>query len=220
MSEQHLIVFDFDGTLADTWRDIAAALNTTLEEEGIAEVGGPAIRHAIGEGVLPLLEKVAPELASDPGRLDALYTRFRDHYDRCCLATTALYEGMEECLDRLGRFELAVVSNKPTRFLEPMLREMGIAERFSAIIAGDTLTVRKPDPDVWNHLLELLRPPYGQSFMVGDSAVDIETGRGAGAITIGCAWGLRGEAELRGAGAHHMVQHPMEIADLVLDTGS
>ncbi len=211
-----LVAFDFDGTLADTWRDIATALRVTLEEEGLPLPSGPDVRFAIGEGVVPLLMRVRPEIARDEERLHALYMRFRDHYDQVCLETTTLYEGMMACLDRLRDATLVVASNKPERFLLPMLDGLGIADRFATVIAGDSLDVRKPDPAVWSTLETRTPGAHGARYMIGDSAVDVATGIGVGATTIGCAWGLRGVRELREAGAHHIVDHPSEIADLVL----
>lgn len=212
-----LVVFDFDGTLADTWRDIASALNRTLEAEGLPGVEGPAVRFAIGEGVLPLLRRTVPQLAEDPVRLEDLYMRFRDQYESCCLATTELYAGIENCLARFAELDLAIISNKPDRFLQPMVRGLGLASRFPVVIGGDTLSVQKPDPQVWHHLRERLAGPHSAAWMVGDSAIDVATGRAAGARTIGCAWGLRGEAELREAGVDHIVRDPDEIPDLVLE---
>lgn len=215
-SRKPFVAFDFDGTLADTWRDIATALRVTLEEEGLPVPSGPDVRFAIGEGVVPLLQRIRPELLADDERLHALYMRFRDHYDHVCLQTTTLYEGMAGCLDRLGATTLVVASNKPERFLLPMLQGLGIAHRFDAVIAGDSLEVRKPDPAVWSTLENRAPGDHGQRWMIGDSAIDVATGIGVGATTIGCAWGLRGARELRDAGAHHIVDHPSEIADLVL----
>jgi len=212
-----LVVFDFDGTLADTWRDIASALNRTLEQEGLAPVGGPAVRFAIGEGVVPLLRRTVPRLADDPERLHEVYMRFRDEYEGCCLETTELYLGMEGCLARFASADLAILSNKPDRFLQPMVRRLGLATHFSVVIGGDTFTIQKPDPGVWGHVRERLAGPHSTTWMIGDSAVDIATGHAAGAQTIGCAWGLRGEAELRGAGADHVVHDPAEIPDLILE---
>lgn len=211
------VAFDFDGTLADTWRDIATAVNHTLEEQGLPAADGPEIRFAIGEGVLPLLQRIRPHLVAQPDQLNALYMRFRSHYERVCLETTALYDGMDACLDRLSHATLVVASNKPARFLVPMLAALGIENRFAAVIAGDSLEVRKPDPAVWAILERRAPGDHGTRWMIGDSAVDVETGAGAGAKTIGCAWGLRGAAELRGAGADHIVEHPREIADLILE---
>ena len=218
MTDAHpFVAFDFDGTLADTWRDIATAINHTLAEKGLPAAEGAEVRVASGEGVLPLLQRVRPELAVDAAQLNAVYMRFRDHYERVCMDTTALYEGIEACLDRLVDATLVVASNKPARFLLPMLDALGIHERFAAVIAGDTLEVRKPDPEVWAVLEQRAPGAHGARWMIGDSAVDVATGAGVGAKTIGCAWGLRGREELQGAGADHIVEHPREIAELILE---
>ncbi len=215
-SSRPFVAFDFDGTLADTWRDIATALNHTLVEEGLPAAEGPEIRFAIGQGVLPLLRRIRPDLAEDEARLHALYMRFRDHYDEVCLETTALYDGIETCLEHLSDATLVVASNKPGRFLHPMLDALGIVGRFATVIAGDSLQVSKPDPAVWAELEQRAPGDHGVRWMIGDSAVDVATGIAAGARTIGCAWGLRGRDELRDAGADHIVEHPGEIAELIL----
>jgi phosphoglycolate phosphatase len=151
-----------------------------------------------------------------PERLESHYERFRAHYDRCCLDTTELYPGMPECLDALSGETLAVLSNKPVRFLHRIIDGLGLKSVFGAVLGGDTLSIRKPDPAVLVHVLERLGSRSAEVWMVGDSAVDVETGLAAGARTIGCGWGLRGRDELRAAGAEFLLEHPREIAPIVL----
>ncbi|MGH7289600.1 MAG: HAD family hydrolase [Myxococcota bacterium] len=211
-----VVVFDFDGTLADTWRDLASALNRTLADAGLGPVEGPQVQAWIGDGALKLLANALPEAERAPERLEAHYERFRAHYDRCCLDTTELYPGMAECLDALAEERLAVLSNKPARFLDRIIEGLGLKSVFGAILGGDTLSIRKPDPAVLTHVLERLGAPPSEVWMVGDSAIDVETGRAAGARTIGCGWGLRGREELRAAGCEFLLEHPREIAPTVL----
>jgi len=214
-----LVTFDFDGTLADTWRDIANALNRTLESEGLGVVEGPEVRFWIGDGARKLLERAVPEEYRNVERLDALYADFSVRYERNCLETTELYPGVAECLDRLARqpgIELAVLSNKPGRFLDPIVEGLGLKGRFRLVLGGDALAIRKPDPGVLHHVVERLGLTGVELWMVGDSAVDVETGRAAGARTVGCAWGLRGRDELREAGSDFLVEHASEIPDLIL----
>ena len=213
-----LVVFDFDGTLADTWRDIATALNQTLAEAELPPVEGPDVRFWIGDGAMKLLERAVPEPQREPDRLAALFERFREHYDRCLLDTTEPYRGIVECLDALAGSELAVASNKPTRFLTRAIAGLGLKGYFRVVVGGDTLDVHKPDPRVLAHVVGHLEAPPEQIWMVGDSAIDIETGRGSDARTIGCAWGLRGRDELRRARPDHLVESPREIPALVLAT--
>jgi phosphoglycolate phosphatase len=212
-----LVVFDFDGTLADTWRDLASALNETLADSGLAPVSGPDVKAWIGDGALKLLSRALPPDERVGARLELHFERFRGHYERGCLDTTELYPGIEPCLDALcGEAALAVLSNKPSRFLDRIVEGLDLGKRFFAIVGGDTLGVTKPDPDALRLLAARLESPPREIWMVGDSAVDIATGRAAGARTIGCAWGLRGVDELRAAGADQLVEHPGEIPALVL----
>lgn len=210
-----VVMFDFDGTLADTWRDIATALNRTLDEAGLAQVTGPEVRFWIGEGALKLLERAIPEERRETAYVNELYETFRTHYDRCCLDTTETYAGMVECLDALGDATLAVVSNKPARFLERVIDGLGLKHYFRVVLAGDTLGQQKPNPAVVHHVLARIDGQPGSIWMVGDSAIDVETGKSAGAHTVGCSWGLRGRDELREAGVDHLVDTPREIPPLV-----
>ncbi|MCU0668912.1 MAG: HAD-IA family hydrolase [Myxococcota bacterium] len=212
-----LVVFDFDGTLADTWRDLAAALNRTLAEDGLPTFDGPEVKRWVGHGVLPLLARAVPD--AEPTRLERLRTRFFAHYEAGCLATTRLYDGIEACLAACAGADLAIASNKPATFLVPMVERLGIARHFAAVLGGDSLPVRKPDPRVIEAVAARVRSSrrrlHETIWMVGDSAVDIETGRAAGARTIGCAWGLRGRDELREAACEFLIEDPREIPALL-----
>ena len=107
---------------------------------------------------------------------------------------------MAQCLEALSGETLAVLSNKPVRFLHRIIDGLGLKSVFGAVLGGDTLSIRKPDPAVLVHVLERLGSRDAEVWMVGDSAIDVETGRAAGARTIGCGWGLRGREELRRGG--------------------
>ena len=93
-----LVIFDFDGTLADTWRDLATALNQTLREAGFAEASGPQVREWIGEGLARLLERASPAGVRPAERFEAMRAHLSHHYERCCLDTTTLYPGVAELL--------------------------------------------------------------------------------------------------------------------------
>jgi phosphoglycolate phosphatase len=211
-----VVVFDFDGTLADTWRDLATALNRTLADAGLPPVEGPQVRAWIGDGALKLLANALPPEERLPERLEPHYERFRSYYDACCLETTELYPGIAECLAALSHERLAVLSNKPARFLDRIIDGLGIKGQFGAVLGGDTLPMRKPDPALITGVIERLGVRPSEVWMIGDSGVDVETGKHAGARTIGCGWGLRGRAELRSAGVEFLLEHPREIAPLIL----
>ena len=210
-----VVVFDFDGTLADTWRDLATALNHTLKDAGLEPVDGPDVRFWIGDGALKLLQRAVPEARRSQDLLDELYARFRVHYERCCLDTTDMYPGVLECLDRLAHAELAVLSNKPALFLDRVVEGLGLKPYFRIVLGGDSTPKPKPDPVAMQHLLDRLGYEPGHLWMVGDSAVDIHTGKHSGAKTIGCTWGLRGREELRAAQPDHLIDSASEIPALV-----
>jgi phosphoglycolate phosphatase len=210
-----LILFDFDGTLADTWRDIATALNRALADAGLPPVAPEAVREWIGEGLRRLIERAVPDAERAAARVDSLAVAFGEYYAHCALDTTALYPGVADCLSALQGDALAILSNKPTRFLHAMAEGLGIGRHFTAIVGGDALAVRKPDPAVVAHVVARSGVRPAAVWMIGDSAVDVATGRAAGARTIGCTWGFRSRAELARAGADAIVGDPREIPPLV-----
>jgi len=213
-----LIIFDFDGTLADTWRDIATALNRTLRAAHRPTASDADTRRWIGEGLERLLVHAVPDAAASPERLATLVSDFRTHYAQCCNDTTVLYPGIADCLDALSGERLAILSNKPTRFVIAIAEQLGIAGRFAAIVGGDAVPVKKPDPRTVHHVVERVGMLPDEIWMVGDSAIDVATGRAAGARTIGCTWGLRPVDELRAAGADAIVDAPGEIAAAIAGT--
>ena len=220
MADRPLLVFDFDGTLADTWRDLATALNRTLRDEGLETVDGPQVKFWVGHGVRPLLARAVP--GASAARLEELFARFSAHYERGCLDTTRLYDGIPECLAACADAVLAVASNKPEQFLLPMVERLGIAGHFRTVLGGDSLAARKPDPAVLREVAIRAGATAAarEIWMIGDSAVDVATGRAAGVRTIGCAWGLRGREELLEAGCERVIDDPREIPGLIRDLAS
>ncbi len=213
---QRLIVFDFDGTLADTWRDLATAVNETLADAGLPGIEGPEVKAWIGEGALKLLTRALPPSEAVRGRIEAHMERFRGHYERCCLETSDLYPGVERCLDELAGESLAVLSNKPQHYLDRIVSGLDLGKRFVSVLGGDSLPAPKPDPAGLERLRAGLDRAPCEVWMIGDSAIDVHTGRNAGARTIGCTWGLRSAAELREAGAGVLVDRPDQIPALIL----
>lgn len=208
-----LIIFDFDGTLADTWRDIATGLNRTLAEAGLPTAEPTDVRAWVGHGVRRLIARAID--SDDAGRIEPLYLRFRAHYAECCLDTTTLYDGVPAVLDALAPgHALAILSNKPQTFLDRIADGLGIVPLFAAIVGGDALPVSKPDPATIAHVVACVGGASAV-WMVGDSAVDVEAGRAFGARTVGCSWGLRPREELVTAGADSIIDHAGELVRVI-----
>ena len=175
-----LIVFDLDGTLIDSRRDLADAANALIVEHGGQPLQVEAITAMVGEGALLLVRRALAAAGVTPD-LHAALDRFLELYDERLLVHTRLYDGTREALEVLAaRGPLAILTNKPQRPTERILDGLGIAPFFRWVIGGDTPHGRKPDPAGLTHLMSLAGAGSGDSTMVGDSAIDLRTARAAG----------------------------------------
>ncbi len=195
-----LIVFDLDGTLVDSRRDLADSTNDVLESYGAAPLSMDAVTAMVGEGAKVLVERALRSAGLDPAEPDAL-RRFRDFYDRRLLNHTRPYDGIPEVVASLGRdgHTLAVLTNKPQAPSERLLAALDLAPHFRHVVGGDTALPRKPDPA---GLLDLMRREGAApdaTWLVGDSMIDVETARRAGVHLCVALYGFgqaRGELRL------------------------
>ena len=198
-----IVVFDLDGTLADTAPDLTAALNHALTVMGRAAVSEASVRTMVGHGARALLQK---GLAATGAVSDALveegFPIFLDYYAAHIADGSRPFPGLERALDALAArgVKLAVCTNKLESLSYALIGALGWEERFIALVGGDTLSVRKPDPAP---LLETIaRAGGGRAAFVGDSITDTDTARNAGLPCVAVSFGFsdRPAAEL-GAGA-------------------
>lgn len=169
-----VIVFDLDGTLVDSAPDIQAAVNTVLADDGLPPLPVDRIRAFIGNGMRVLLAKslAAHGLPAEGDMLDRALDRFAPVY-AASVTRTRPYPGVPEALDILAaRHPLALCTNKPMAATRSLLAHLGLAARFAAIVAGDSLTARKPDPAPLLQAVALAGG--GRALYVGDSEVDAE----------------------------------------------
>jgi phosphoglycolate phosphatase len=174
------IVFDLDGTLVDSHRDIANAANALVEELGGERLPDPAIVAMVGEGAAVLVRRALAAAGIDPAPPGAL-DRFLTLYDARLVEHTRPYEGTVDVLTRLrDRMPVAVLTNKPQRPTERILDELELRSFFGEVIGGDTPLGRKPDPTGLLHLAQSVGVPTERTLMIGDSPVDLQTARNAG----------------------------------------
>lgn len=175
-----LVVFDLDGTLVDSKRDLADAANALLEELGAAPLSEDRIAAMLGEGAALLVRRALTAAGLDPEIPHAL-ARFLELYDDRLLRHTALYAGMSEALTELAaRLPLAVLTNKPAPATEKILSGLGVRSLFAHVVGGDTPFGRKPDPSGLHHIIYSAGVSKASTLLVGDSPVDRETARRAG----------------------------------------
>ncbi len=188
-----LLVFDLDGTLADTAPDLLATLGEVLPRHGFRSGIDADFREGIGHGARSLIEYALAQqgITVDAAKLDRIFADFLDYYEANICVKTRLFPGTIALLDRFAQsgWAFAVCTNKPIRMSELLLERLGIAERFAAIRGGDSFPYKKPNPA---HLLDTIAAAAGareQSVMVGDSRTDLDTARGADVPFIGVTFG-------------------------------
>lgn len=183
------VLFDLDGTLADSAPDLVAALATLCVEIGHSAPDPVAVSRVVSAGGRAILRCGLPEFAE--ARIEQLLPRYLDLYAERGNVSTALYAGIESILGDLDAQGIVwgVVTNKVGWLAAPMMDHLGLGARCGALVAGDTLPKRKPDPDPVLHACALLKVDPEKTLFVGDDLRDIEAGRAAGAVTVAAAWG-------------------------------
>jgi phosphoglycolate phosphatase len=213
--EFRAVLFDLDGTLADTLADLANATNHALAARGCPTHPLAAYRYFVGDGAHNLCLRVLPadrqHLADDVLRL------MRTHYEAHCFDETRLYPGIPELVAALhGRgLKLVVLSNKPDAFTKRMIEHYFRPSPFD-IVRGQTANVPlKPDPTAARQIAAELGIPPAQWLYLGDTNTDMRTAHNAGMCAVGVLWGFRERAELVESGAEHLVATPEDVLQLL-----
>lgn len=198
------VVFDLDGTLADTAADLIAAANACFAARGLGRLLDPAADAGIAfHGGRAMLRAGYGRMGADtllpPGAEDEDFPRLLEFYADCIADSTRLYDGVEEALEQLRTegYLLSVCTNKPEALAEALLRQLGVRDRFAALIGADTLPVRKPDPRPYRAAVEGAGGQVASSFLVGDTETDRKTATAAGVPVALVAFGPEGEAIAR-----------------------
>jgi phosphoglycolate phosphatase len=200
-----LFVFDLDGTLIDSAQDLCNSVNAALSQYGRGPLSDPAIASFVGNGA-PMLMRRSLALADDihPAQVDETlladaYAFFLKFYREHKLDFTYAYDGVLEALAALRDLHdtqggpprtMAVLTNKPVRPARGICEGLGMADYFLHIYGGDSFAVKKPDPLGLRTLMREASVTPDETVMIGDSKVDVETARNAGAWAIGCAFGF------------------------------
>jgi phosphoglycolate phosphatase len=205
-----LIVYDFDGTLVDTLFDIADAVNLSLNELGLRTLSRETIRKYVGKGVERLMFQSINGYADLPRAVEL----FRKHYSENLMNHTRFYPSGREILDHFRDKKQAICSNKPKDFVRRILQSLESLDPFDAILGGDSVKSKKPDPEGMLHLLDRFQCAPEMAVLVGDSPVDIETGKRAGVYTCVVNYGLGDPKEIASVGPDCSIDHLSELKDL------
>lgn len=207
------LFFDLDGTLLDTAPDLAAALNQVLVNHGRAALPLKQVRPAVAEGTRGILKQGFPVDEHDV-EFAALRQEYLETYARLMTKETQLFDGMETVLDYLDNNGLpwGVVTNKPGWLAKPLLEHFKLDQRYTCLVAGDTLQTRKPDPAPLYHACNLTDADPKQSLYIGDTQSDVQAARSAGMYVIVAKYGyIRADYQPQLWYADGLIDTPIEI---------
>ena len=212
MQKISLFVYDFDGTLVDTFADIANSVNLALAEMNIQSLSRETIRRNIGSGVVNLMSRSLEGSGCDDVEMAVSF--FQKHYNNHLLDQTKLYPNGREVVEHFSKKKNAILSNKPISFVEKILTELNFLSPFDAVLGGDSLSERKPNPMGLQLLMKNLNCHVKEVLMIGDSAIDIETGKHAGVITCGVTYGLGDLSSLRDSKPDYLIDNLSSLKSL------
>ena len=212
-----LLIFDLDGTIADTLPSITRAINLAAEKFGYSQRTYDEVRRAIGNGARLLVKRLMPEAeAVNEARVDEFLACYESMYDITYPEADKCYDGMSDTVEELHRrgYMIAVLSNKQDKYVKPIARQLIPAHILSLAEGQRNDRPKKPDPTVPLGMVAELCADIEESAFVGDSEVDIQTAKNMGAIAVGCDWGYRPREVLIESGADFIVSKPQDLLEI------
>ena len=211
-----LLIFDLDGTLADTIESIREGLNMTLQKYGFPERSYTDVKRDIGNGARNLVRLSMPEeRRHNDDLVDRILADYDASYGSVYLHCDCCYEGITDALKVLKDrgYVMAVLSNKQDPYVKGLVDAL-VPKGIMSVIMGQTALPKKPDPTVPLMIAEQLGFEPKRVAFIGDSDVDIFTGKNAGMLAVGCSWGYRDLDALEKAGADIIINSPTELIDV------
>lgn len=215
MPAPRAVLFDLDGTLADTAPDLAAAVNWLRTERGLDPTPYEVLRPTASAGARGMIGAAFGLAPGDEG-YEELRLAWFDRYQSAMAAHTTLFDGIPELLAGISDAGMAwgIVTNKPARFTDPLVPQIALAHA-GCIVSGDTTGFAKPHPAPLLEGARRLGIAPEQCWYVGDDLRDIEAGRAAGMVTIACTWGYCGAIEPSTWGADYLLETPAQLLALL-----
>ncbi len=192
-----VVLFDLDGTLVDTIKDIASALNVALTSVGLPARSVDEVKSFVGEGASKLVEKVLGE--EKKFLREEVKRRFLEAYSEHPVVESVVYPGVRETLGRLGAFDKAIISNKWEYLSREILGTFDLLGYFNLIVGSESTADRKPSAVPVIYALSRLRAAPREAVMVGDSIYDVQAGSAAGVATVAVTYGYQDRHLLSGA---------------------
>jgi 2-phosphoglycolate phosphatase len=215
LKKPRAILFDLDGTLADTAPDLAEAVNALRTERGLEPTPYELLRPVASAGARGLIG-AAFGIKPDETGYEALRVSFLNRYESGLVVKSTLFDGIPDLLAQLEAqgFSWGIVTNKASRFTDPLVPQIGLGHA-GCIISGDTTAHTKPHPAPLFEAASRLQLPAQDCWYVGDDLRDIQAGRAAGMQTVAAAWGYCGHVEPESWEADALLHTPLQLLDLI-----
>jgi phosphoglycolate phosphatase len=218
-----LVIFDLDGTLIDSRLDLVHSVNAALRHIGRTELPDDVIASYVGDGAPVLIQRALGTEVVDEALVRKGLEFFLKYYREHKLDHTTVYPGVADALAAIqnaaspsrngGPRKLAVLSNKPVVPSKAIVDALGLGQFFSQVYGGNSFPTKKPDPEGARRLLQEYGVPPQQAAIIGDSHVDVNTGRNAGMVTVGVTYGFAPHT-LHDEPPDVLVDHPSELSTL------
>ncbi|MBE6593935.1 MAG: HAD family hydrolase [Ruminococcaceae bacterium] len=216
IAEKKLLIFDLDGTIADTLYSIMEAVNMCMKHYGFPEKSYEEVRAAVGNGAKKLIMQTMPESeAQNSERAEEIYRYFQTCYDETHDHIDGCYEGMKEAMLELcaSGYTLAVLSNKPDAYVKNIIG--ALFDKETVVIAmGETDLPKKPDPTAPHYIARTLGFEPKDCAFIGDSEVDIRTAQNAGMLSVAVSWGFRSKETLIECAPDVIIDRPSELLEI------
>jgi phosphoglycolate phosphatase len=210
------IIFDLDGTLLDTLQDIAETANAALTYHGFPVHSAHDYKSFVGDGLRVLIKRITP-LGTKETIINNCCQTFFQLYANTWMNTCRPYEGIEEMLAAIKKqgISMAVLSNKPHAFTQLFVERYFPRDTFACVYGQRDGFAKKPDPTVAFEIAKCLGTRPSEMFFVGDTPIDIRTGKASGMMTVGVTWGFRSTSELEKEMPEFIINNPMELLEYV-----
>ena len=210
-SEIESVIFDFDGVVADTGRDIVASVQATQRQYNIPELDYDTIMSYVGHGAKYLIDCSMKQLSRE--KCDEALVWYKEYYKNHPCDKTVLYDGFKNVAVQLSErgIKMSIVSNKPEAITLLVVEKLGIAQYFTKIIGPESVTKMKPDPAGLVLCLKAMKADPAKSIMVGDSYTDIQAGKSAGMNTCAILYGYGDKEKLKAENADYSASATNEI---------
>ena len=220
LKKPKMILIDVDGTLVDSVPDLAYCVDEMMQQLGREPWGEDAVRDWVGNGVERLVRRaLTGTLDGEPGdeEFERAYPLFLELYAQNTSQRSTLYPGVREGLDYMQSqgYRLGCVTNKAAQFTIPLLKDLGIFDRFGIVVSGDTLPVKKPDPQPLLHAAAHFAVRPEDSLMLGDSKSDVTAARAAGFQIVCMSYGYNHGEDIRNYSPDAVIDSMAELSGLL-----